>query len=124
MFRDWFVECRIRKVLRKIARQRVALILNPGSVWVIEKALIKDEKSEAAVATCLMRGWIDILDNSVKMGQLNPDGTLPDKWEEKLQDDKIYKVTDSGWRVIKRERLVLIMSLVFAALAVVIALMD
>jgi hypothetical protein len=124
MFIDWIVEYRTRKALKKIARQRVAMILNPGGIWVIEKALIKNDETEAAISTCLMRGWIDIHDNSVKMCQLNPDGSLPENFKGKLQNDKLYKVTDSGWRVIKREQVILVLSLIFAVLAVVIALMD
>jgi len=69
-------EYQIRRILRKISKQRVALILKPGDVWVIEKALKTDEKVEAYVATCLMRGWIEILENSVPSRDLTKDGQL------------------------------------------------
>lgn len=45
MFADWKEERAIRRMLRKLARQRVALVLQPGNVRVIERALMHDENT-------------------------------------------------------------------------------
>ncbi len=42
-------ERQIRKVLSGLARQRVAMILQPQDGWVIERALQRDEDTEAAL---------------------------------------------------------------------------
>jgi hypothetical protein len=39
IFDDFRREATIRRTLRALARQRVAIVLQPGNVWVIEKAI-------------------------------------------------------------------------------------
>jgi hypothetical protein len=109
-------EIHVRRVLRRIARQRVALILKPGNIWVIENALTTNDNSEAEVATCLMRGWIEILEKSIRSGQLTKDGKLPDKPIAELFNatQNIYRITDSGWLVINRQNTIFILTLLIA----------
>jgi hypothetical protein len=95
--REW----KIRKVLRRLSQQRVGLILQPGNIWVIEKAIEDDEGTDAALMTCHMRGWIEPLENSVPTGRLKEDGSLPDGILFK-SSKPIWKLTDSGWAAINR----------------------
>jgi hypothetical protein len=88
----------IRSVLRRLAKQRVAMILQPGNVWVIEKALAEDDHVDEALRTCYLRGWIEVLDNAVPTGTLKPDGTLPEQCVTHIKP--MYRLTDSGWTVI------------------------
>lgn len=100
MLTDWRRERFIKSVLRKLARQRVALI-GPGNVWVVEKAVSGGESEEAALRTCHMRGWTEVLADAVPKGALAPDGTFPaDK--PFSHHAPIYRLTDSGWQVIHR----------------------
>jgi hypothetical protein len=39
MLDDFLTERAIGQTLRKLSRQRVALILQPGGIWVIERAI-------------------------------------------------------------------------------------
>jgi len=71
VFTGWKRECRIRKVLTGLARQRVAVVLQMGGVWVIEKALKRDDNAEAALATCLMRGWVEPLHENMPMADFD-----------------------------------------------------
>ena len=101
MFDDWKRERQIRKVLAGLARQRVALILQPHRVWVIEKALQRDDDVEALLMTCLMRGWIEPLQESMPTGSLTADLKLPtgpmfDRHET------LYRLTEGGWNALNR----------------------
>jgi hypothetical protein len=50
----------INKTLRRLAKQRVTMILQPGNVWVIEYAVSEGESSDisAALRTCHLWGWV------------------------------------------------------------------
>ena len=93
-------ERRVRRVLRSLAGQRVVAVLQPGNVWLIENAPELPGKEEA-ITTCLMRGWVEVLQDAVPKGQLGPDG-LPDRDEPFKGHGTIYRITDSGWAVINR----------------------
>jgi hypothetical protein len=95
--REWA----IRKVLRKLSRQRVVCILQPSNTWVIENSVLDTEDNIAALNTCHMRGWVEILDKSVPKGQLNADGSLPEG-NPFTGHGSIWKLTDSGWAAIHR----------------------
>jgi hypothetical protein len=115
-------EFQTRRILRKISKQRVAFILKPGDVWVVEKALKIDEKGEAYIATCLMRGWIEILQNSVPSRQLTKDGKLPDVPLNKLFNEtkNIYRITESGWSVINRQKTLLYLTFLVGLLTLIL----
>ena len=99
-FLDWRRECFIRKTLRRLSRQRVVGILRPGNIWIIEKSPLEDEKVEAALRTCHIRGWVEPLANAVPKGRLTKEGKLPD---EMISDvGPIYRLTEAGWDVLRR----------------------
>jgi len=119
-------EIKIRKTLRKIAKQRVAMVLDPHKVWVIEHALMTNRSNEADIATCIMRGWIEVLSESIPKGSLNPDGSLPDVPLNQLfnETENLYKITDSGWAVINRQNTIITVTLIVAFLTLIIMLFD
>lgn len=94
-------ERQIRQVLLKLARQRVTLVLQPGNIWVIERALMIDGDTDAHLKTCYMRGWVEQLEHAIPSGQLSPGGELP-KGDLFTGTTPIYRLTDSGWSVINR----------------------
>jgi len=103
MFDEWRRERFIRKTLRRLAQQRVALILQPGNVLVVEKAVMIDEDEEvlAALQTCNLRGWVEVLSNAIPHGKLTPEGKLP---EGSLYSGvaPVYRLTEAGWSAIHR----------------------
>jgi len=115
--REW----RIRSALRRLAKQRVGLVLQPGNVWVIEKAVEDNEETDAALKTCYMRGWVEPLENSVPTGKLKEDGSLPDG---ALLDSSgpIWRLTDSGWAAINRAHEWTLIGIVIAVVGVIVAL--
>jgi len=116
-------EYSIYRTLTFLARQRVALVLQPGNVWVIEKAMPDTEQNRENIQTCLMRGWIEMLQESVPSGNLKADGTLPDgKFFEGTKT--IYRLTDSGWNAIHRTHVMVLLSIIVSLLGVAITLMG
>ena len=93
----------------------------------IEKAVEDNERSDAALKTAYMRGWVEPLENSAPKGSLGPDGKLP---TGALYDriGPIWRLTEGGWAVINRTHgwtvfaiLVSILSLVVAVFSLVIS---
>jgi hypothetical protein len=113
-------EYSIYKTLRLLAKQRVALVL-PGNVWVIEKAIPQTETNLENLQTCMMRGWVEILHDSVNAGRLTPDGHLPNgnPFQSK---QPIYKLTDSGWNAIHRTHITGLLGVIIALIGVAITL--
>jgi hypothetical protein len=101
MFDDFKRERQIRRVLSGLARQRVALVLQPHKSWVIERALKRDEVTEAALMTCLMRGWIALLQEDVPTGSLTDDMKLP-SGPMFTRTETIYRLTEGGWNALNR----------------------
>ena len=103
MFDEWRRERFIRKTLRRLAQQRVALILQPGNFLVVEKAVMVDEDEGvmAALQTCNLRGWVEVLSNAIPHGKLTPEGKLP---EGSLYSGvaPVYGLTEAGWSAIHR----------------------
>lgn len=97
----WNRERRIRKVLAGLARQRVALILQPHRVWVIELALTRTNEVEADLMTCLMRGWIEPLQENMPMGDLDLTnlGAGPPPFS---RTETLYRLTEGGWNALNR----------------------
>ena len=93
----------IRKTLHKLARQRVAMILQSDNVnvWVIENSLPNDDRTEVALRTCHMRGWVEPLSSAIPRGVLTEQGTLPEDFE--FSDyGPLYRLTEAGWNAIHR----------------------
>ncbi len=101
MFDEWHRERFIRKTLRRLSQQRVALVLQPGNVWVIEKAVSESEEVVAALRTCNLRGWVEVHSNAVPRGELTPEGKLPEGLPMSGVAP-VYKLTEAGWNVIHR----------------------
>lgn len=92
-------EKQIRYVLRKLSEQRIALVLQPGNYWVIEKAIGYDEETDTALLTCYMRGWVEPIEGAIPSGRINPDGSLPAGFQfDKLKTH--YRLTSAGLSVI------------------------
>lgn len=115
-------------VLKRLARQRVAVLLQPGDVWVIENALKKEKDVAEALRTCHMRGWVEPLADAVPSGNLSPDGSLL-SGPQFTTSEPIYRLTDSGWNAINRTHrwdvfacLVAVASLTVSVVALLITL--
>jgi hypothetical protein len=82
---------------------RVVLILQPGNVWVVERAVSEEENPDiaAALRTCQLCGWIAPEDSAIPSSSLEPNGELPAKpWSEA----PFYRLTEAGWSVINRSQ--------------------
>lgn len=100
MLNDIRKERKIRQTLAGLARQRVALTLQPGNVTVIERALSRDQDTEAALQTCLMRGWVEILYDRTPVGELNLDDlSRPQAF---TRTEPVYRLTEGGWSALNR----------------------
>lgn len=113
----------IRRVLTKLAKQRVALILQPGGVWVIERAIEDNERTDAALRTCHMRGWIEVLDNAVPTGALLPDGSLP-PGNPFRGSRPLYRLTEGGWDIVRRSHLWSIIAIAISVLSFAVSVMS
>jgi hypothetical protein len=113
----------IRSVLRKLAAQRVVQVLQPGNVWVVELAPKLDPETEAALRTCWLRGWVELISHdAVPRGDVanlqQPDRPLYDTAAP------IYRLTDSGWNVIHSTRQWLIATFAIAAATLVATIIS
>lgn len=114
-------EYSIHRTLKLLSKQRVALVLQPGNVWVVEKALPESEEHLENVQTCLMRGWVEVLNDSVPTGKLKPDGTLPEGHLFE-RTKPIYRLTDGGWNKIHRSHVQAILSVIATLVGIAAAL--
>ena len=125
MFEDFRRERFIKNTLHKLAKQRVAMILQPGNVWVVEKAVSEGESDKvvAALRTCNLRGWVEVHTDAVPHGKLTPEGTLP----EGLPMPSIapvYKLTEAGWNVIHRSHEWIIATFVVVAITLIATIIS
>ncbi len=101
MFENWKRERMIKATLARLAKQRVALILQPGNCRVIERAV--SEEDDPCVATALrtaqLREWVAVEMNAVPTGKLAPDGSLPNGTPI-TGSAPVYRLTEAGWAVI------------------------
>jgi hypothetical protein len=117
-FESLRTENQIRRVLRKLSKQRVRAVL-PGNVWLIDNAVPESAESDCALLTCLLRGWVELYDTNVPSRQLPEDLKLPtDKMFNKKS--QIYTLSGAGWDAVNRTHLwtVLTLFITFAALFV------
>lgn len=111
---------RIHRLLRRLAKQRVGLVLQPGNVWVVEFAVEDTEETDALLKTCFMRGWVEPLQDSIPKGRLSPDGSLPSGPMFQSRGP-LWKLTDSGWAVIQRRHEIMVLGIFVAVLGVAVA---
>ena len=89
-------------------------------MWVIDQAVEDTPENDAALKTCYIRGWVEVLENSIPKGKVNPDGSLS---EGSLFSGTgpLYKVTDSGWAVVHHTQLWTLVAVVVSALSFIIS---
>lgn len=109
-------EPKVRKTLRQLARQRIRMVLRPGNYWVIERAIARDDDTDAALLTCYMRGWIEPLEHAVPSSKLTNDGKLPPNFQfDRLET--LYRLTSAGWSVIQRSNTIAVCALFISVLS-------
>lgn len=106
-----FREFRIRRTLRRLSKARVALVLNPGKVWVIERAMPRNEKIDADVLTCLLRGWVEVLHDDMAIGDVET--FLSGNRTAFQRKEPIYRLTEAGWAVLSWDRQIAVLALIF-----------
>src|SRR5450759_1845165 len=97
----------IMRTLRDLADQRVRVVLQPGNYWIVDCAIKKDADTDAVLATCFMRGWVEPLEHAVPSAQLSPDGNLPPNFQFEGRET-IYRLTSAGWSAIHRSNTIAI----------------
>ena len=112
-------ERQTRRALKALARQRVALVLQPGNVWVIERARTF-EGMEEALQTCRMRGWVEVLENAVPSAEYSGEVDLSTLL--RAPEKTLYRLTQGGWAEIQREFDWLRATLLVATLSLLVAL--
>lgn len=117
-FEDFRRERFIVATLRGLSRQRVSFVLQPGNVWVVERAIEATEETDAALKTCYMRGWVEPLEEAIPQGKLTPEGELP-KGAIFTGEGPLYRLTDSGWAVINRSHQMTLLGIFLALLALI-----
>ncbi len=121
MFEGIRRERQIKKALRAIARQRVALVLQPGGVVVVEKAPPDEEWFDVAARTCLIRGWVAVLYEAIPTANLELNGrdpVLPSTGKHK----PFYRLTEGGWTVLNRSHGWVVATFVVTALGLAIGM--
>lgn len=121
IFVNFFRERKILSYLRALAGQRVAMVLQPGNVWVIENAPKSDPDRETILLTCQMRGWVEPMMEGVPHGQLTPQGELP-SGELFSSRQTVYRLTDCGWNVVNRQHQLNVLRMLIALVSVLLAL--
>jgi hypothetical protein len=111
----------IRSTLRQLAKQRVRVVLPPENYWIVDRAIEKDADTNAALATCFMRGWVEPLENAVPSTQLSPDGRLPPNFRFEGKE-MIYRLTSAGWSAIHRSNTIAMCALLISAMSFIVAL--
>src|SRR6266404_3325138 len=109
----------VHRTLRKLAKQRVRLVLQPGDYLVIDRAIPQGDDTHAALLTCQMRGWVEPLHHAVPSAQLLPSGALPPNFDKM---DTLYRLTSAGWSVIHRSDLIATFALLVAAMSLGLAI--
>jgi hypothetical protein len=95
------------------------MVLQPGNVWVIEKALKRDENAEAALMTCYMRGRAEPIEPSIPAGDLTADPTLPPDLAF-TKNEVIFRLTEGGWSALNRAHTWTVAGILLAALSLVV----
>jgi len=125
MLDEWRRERFIRKTLRRLSQQRVVKILQPDNVWVMEKAVSEDEGERviAALRTCNLRGWVEVLSNAVPHDKLTPEGKLPAGFPMSGVAP-LYRLTEAGWSVIHRSHEWVVATFVIVAITLIATILS
>lgn len=115
-------EKKVYEVLEDLSQQRVAIIRQPGDVWVIENSVSeKNEGVAEALRTCHLRGWVEVVEDAVPEKQLNQDGTISD---EPARNAPFYRLTEAGWNVINRTYTLQLSTFIIVFLTFIISLIG
>jgi hypothetical protein len=120
MFDGWSRERKVRRVLRGLSRQHVAMFLQPGNLWVIEKALPRTDQNEAALRTCLMRGWIEALHENMPTGDIEAFLANPNA-QMFTRSETIFRLTEGGWAALNRAHAWALVNTLLALASVTVA---
>ncbi len=115
MFGNLVYEWKIHRMLKQMAKQRVTMVLNPGHVKVIERAIGHDEKTLVLIYTAEFRGWVELLHKAVPTGQIGKDGEFNFKEPFQSTEDH-WRLTDSGWAAIQRRHQLSLLGICIALL--------
>lgn len=120
MFDDFMRERQVRRALKAVARQRVAIIFQPGNVQVIERAAPSVEWFELGVRTCHIRGWVEVLHENLPTGALRFTGSNP-QFPAEMASKNHYRLTEGGWAVLNRSHGWLVATFLVSAVGLVVA---
>jgi hypothetical protein len=101
MFDNFRRERQVRRALKALSRQRVAMVLQPGNVQVVELSPPDEEWFELGVRTCLIRGWVEVLHENLPTGAVRLDGRAP-VMPSQMAPRTHYRLTEGGWAVLNR----------------------
>src|SRR5579875_1298479 len=114
-------ERQLRHTLRRLAEQKVVLVLQPGNVWVVDRAVEDNDRTDAALKTAWMRGWVEPIHDAVPRGRLGPNNELP-QGELYQTAGPLWRLTDAGWAVINRTHGWALFAIVISILSLVVSL--
>ena len=120
MFETFRRERQVRKALRAISRQRVALVLQPGNVQVVEQSPPDAEWFDLGVRTCLIRGWVEVLHENLPTGavlMLGKTPVPPSQFSPKTH----YRLTEGGWAVLNRSHSWVLATFLVSSLGLMVA---
>lgn len=121
MFDDFIRERKVRRALKAVARQRIAIVLQPGNVQVIERGTPDEEWFELGVLTCHIRGWVEVLHENLPTGAIKFQGSDP-KLPSEMRTKNHYKLTEGGWAVLNRSHAWVLATFMVSAVGLVVAL--
>lgn len=97
------------------------MVLQPGNVWVIERAVEDDDEDvDAALKSAYLRGWVEPIRNAVAKGKLLPGGKLP-PGNPFQRVGALWRLTDAGWAVINRSQTWMLFAILIAVLSFTVA---
>ena len=120
MFETYKRERNVRKALKALARQRVAMVLPDGGL-VIELCPPRADWFDEAVRTAHLRGWVEVLHHSIPNGQLTFVGNQP-RFPDALTAQTMYRLTEGGWTIIRRSHGWVIATFAVAVISLVASL--
>jgi hypothetical protein len=120
MLHNFRRERQVRRALKAIARQRVAMVLQPGNVQVVELSPPDEEWFDLGVRTCLIRGWVEVLHENLPTSPVRFEGSnLVSPPQLKLKTH--YRLTEGGWAVLNRSHGWVLATFLVSSLGFVVA---
>ena len=120
MFDDLLRERQVKRALRAIARQRVAIVMQPGNVQVVEHSPPREEWFELGVRTAQIRGWVEVLHEGLPTGTVQMLGNVP-QLPSSMAPTTHYKLTEGGWAVLNRSQAWLLATFMVSAVGLAVS---